>query len=99
MASKLFFSITPEGYSVKKSTRQEKDVTHYESLLTRGKNVEDLVNAIFSLPLDFFNEHVGINYGRPDCPFPIPQEEKKRLEIAVRNREAVCAIKLSHPKD
>jgi|WetSurMetagenome_2_1015567.scaffolds.fasta_scaffold52820_2 hypothetical protein len=84
MQNEVFVYRNPMGYTLKKRTRVEGDVTHWENVLKGGKCLGDLVSSILSLPLSF-REHAEVNYGRPDVPFPLSEYEKEIVKMVMES--------------
>jgi hypothetical protein len=93
MINKLFASKNPEGYTLKRSTREEGEVTHYEDVLKRATYAE-IIGGIVYLPDEFYaKDEVIINFGNADWPICLSSLEKKDLADVVReHREQVKGI-------
>jgi hypothetical protein len=82
MKNEVFISKNPMGYTLKKRTNIEGEVTSWEDVIKGGKSFGDLVKAIVSLPL-YFRTDAEVNYGRPEAPFPLTDYEKRMVKLVM----------------
>jgi hypothetical protein len=61
VVNKLFALRTEQGYTLRKSTRQEGSVTNYEDV-SKGLTYAELIGAIVHIPDEFYVEGVEIKF-------------------------------------
>jgi hypothetical protein len=89
MTHKLFIGQSPEGYSLKISSEEEKEGIRYNTILRRG-NFSDLIMSLKDVPEEVYKEGVKLDFGQESVPFPISNEGKNVIRglVAVLEKEA-----------
>jgi hypothetical protein len=69
------------NYSLYASISEEDNKPVFQPVKVNGKNVEDLVSALCSIPKLFYKKEIVVYYGSEDASSEFSLEEKERLEL------------------